>query len=134
MLAELKIEVTPELLKDASSAAAKIVFEYGALSLLTGGIGTIARFAYDAADSAELADLTFKILDIAFPEWGIGSAFGKISAEIDEQYDYYQKLIGNTFVKAAFEIGGADAMIIADGSSEQASELWRQKETKRTIS
>jgi Ca2+-binding RTX toxin-like protein len=122
LIEELDLDLSPELLADAAAGATALAFEYAVLTILTGGAGTAARLAIDAADSAALAALTFEVLDIAFPELGLGAKFKSISDLFTPDLEDMKAKIAALLNKAAFELSGAEAMTVVDGENRTTAD------------
>ena len=116
LLDELDIDVTPEMLADAAAGVAQIAFETAVLTVVSAGVGTSVKLAYEAYESSELIGVTMQVLDIAFPEWGLMSSINQASNALEAGIAKTEKLLETALVNTALTLTGADEFVIADGS------------------
>ena len=126
----LDIEVTPQMLADATVGVIKMVFENAVLTMATGGLGTVLRMAYlirEAVDSLDLIKLSLEVYKIAFPdgvladiieaalpdELGAGESFARSHVKSEKLFDYF----GIDFAK----FNTAQSVIIADDADGDAN-------------
>ena len=69
LLDELGILVTPELIQDLATGVFVGIAEYGVITLVTGGAGTVVKLSVEAYYAAEDIGDLITLLSIAFPEW-----------------------------------------------------------------
>jgi len=112
LLAELDLEFTSGMAADVGMSVAYMAFEYAALTVLTGGVGTAVKIALEVADAIELITLTVEILDIVFPEWGLMDAIGDAA-------DALMKF-ANVALEVAANAVGFEEFIIVDTSEAEA--------------
>ncbi len=69
LLNELGILVTPELIQNLATGVFVGIAEYGVITLVTGGAGTVVKLSVEAYYAAEDIGDLITLLSIAFPEW-----------------------------------------------------------------
>ncbi len=132
LIDQLDLDISPELILDLAAGAMKMVFEYAALTILTGGVGTAVRFSADLLDSTELAGVTLQILNIAFPDWKIGESFLAAKDAVDGFFDPYWQGLVEKLMKVTFALSGAKVMTFADGNARETADDDERFVTKAT--
>ena len=117
LLEELDIDISPELIASAAAGVTQLAFEYAVLSVLSGGVGTVAKLAYEANESKELIELTAQVLSIAFPEWNLGTVVDDAAEGVEKAFQRVDKYVKDTLLQLALTISGADGLTVADGTA-----------------
>jgi hypothetical protein len=122
LIKELDIDISPELIADVAAGAINMAFEYGVITMLTGGAGAALRLTSEVLQSGELATVTFQLLNLAFPEWGIGEKFLGAKDAVDSFFEPYWQSMLQEFTEITFAMSGAKSITYADGNLRETAE------------